>query len=160
MVVSIRRARAADADRVAELTAQLGYDVDPSTLKGRLSRILSLANQRFLIAEMDGRTVGWLHAAIWEYVETQPFVVIAGLVVDKAYRRQGIGRLLVEQAEAWTREQGLSVVRLWSSAGRTEAHRFYERLGYTNIKSQYSFAKSVNEAGPDAFKDFIPRIEQ
>ena len=59
MGISVRPARASDADDVAELTVQLGYDVEGSALAARLSRILAQADQRFLIAELEGgRSVG------------------------------------------------------------------------------------------------------
>jgi hypothetical protein len=41
---------------------------------------------------------------------------------------------------------------------RTEAHAFYERAGYTNLKTQYSFAKSVGTAGPGALRAFVPDV--
>jgi GNAT superfamily N-acetyltransferase len=144
---------------VAHLTAQLGYDVDARELGERLSRILQRTDQRFMIAELAGSPIGWVHAAIWEFVETEAFVVIAGLVVDRRCRRQGIGRALMAQAERWALEQGCRVVRLWSSVGRTEAHAFYERLGYARIKSQYAFARSLDPARPDDLQKFVPRLE-
>jgi ribosomal protein S18 acetylase RimI-like enzyme len=101
--------------------------------------------------------VGWLHAAISESIEGDPDVAIVGLVVDNGHRGQGIGRQLLEDAERWAREQRCAVVRLRSSAGRTAAHQFYEHVGYTNIKTQYSFVKSV-ERGASDFRAFVPRI--
>lgn len=159
MTVSVRLARTSDAEDIARLTAQLGYDVDASALRARLSRILGRPDQRFLIAEIERRTVGWLHAAIWDSVEADAFVVIAGLVVDRSHRRQGIGHALMEQAEDWARERGCSIVRLWSSSFRTEAHRFYEQLGYANIKTQCSFAKSLDPARQGDLNKLVPRVE-
>jgi GNAT superfamily N-acetyltransferase len=68
-------------------------------------------------------------------VDAEAFVLIGGLVVDRNHRRLGIGRELMDRAEAWARERGCSMVRLTSSATRTAAHRFYEDLGYTHIKN-------------------------
>jgi GNAT superfamily N-acetyltransferase len=158
MTVALRAARLSDAADLAALTAQLGYDVDATALRGRLTGILARADQRLLVAEVDGKAVAWLHAAVFEDLETDPFVMIAGLVVDRAYRRQGIGRALIADAEKWAREQQCSVVRLRSSIGRTAAHQFYERAGYTNIKTQYSFAKSL-DGRQDKFGAFVPRID-
>jgi GNAT superfamily N-acetyltransferase len=157
-MVSLRLARPTDAHDVTRLTAQLGYQVDASTLAGRLRRILARSGERFLIAEVDGRAVGWLHAGVWEDIEAEAFVVIGGLVVDREHRLQGIGRALLEDAERWAREQGVPVVRLWSSTTRTAAHRFYERMGYTTIKTQYSFAKCVDPAKPIDLTTFVPRV--
>ena len=146
------RHRAAD-------TAQLGYDIATATVVARLSRILARPDQRFLVAEVDGRVVGWLHAAVSEYVETDVFVVIGGLVVDKSHRRNGIGTMLMGRAEEWAKDQGCSVVRLWSSAARTTAHRFYQQLGYRNLKTQYSFLKSLDGADQEQVSRFVPRVD-
>jgi GNAT superfamily N-acetyltransferase len=156
--VSIRIARQSDADDVARLTAELGYTVEPTVLRGRLSRILARTDQRFFVAEAEGRRVAWLHAAIAEFVETGRFVLIAGLVVGESHRHRGIGRLLIERTEEWATEQQCPIVRLWSSSNRTQAHRFYERLGYTNIKAQYSFAKSLDAEQGD-LTTFVPRVK-
>jgi GNAT superfamily N-acetyltransferase len=152
-------ARLDDVVRIVELTAQLGYEVTPDAADERLRRILQRPDDRFIVAEQDGTVVGWLHALVADYLETGPFVVIAGLVVDRTARKCGIGRALLSAAEHWATERGCQVVRLWSSAARTEAHRFYERLGYAHIKTQFSFVKSVGPAGPRDFAAFIPRIE-
>jgi GNAT superfamily N-acetyltransferase len=157
MTVSIRAARSSDSGEVANLTKQLGYDVDRAALEQRLTSILARSDQRLVVAEVDGRAVGWLHAAVFEDIETDPYVVIAGLVVDSGHRRLGIGRRLLAEAERWAKEQQCSVVRLWSSAGRTAAHRFYERVGYRNIKTQYSFVKSVHGDERD-FSAFVPHL--
>lgn len=158
--VPVRTARISDAADIARLTVQLGYDVDATTVAARLSRILARRDQRFMVAELDDRLVGWVHTIVWEFVETGPFVILGGLVVDRSLRRKGIGRTLVIKAEEWAVEQGCSVVRLWSSVARTEAHRFYEQLGYSNIKSQYSFVKSVDPTGRGDFGGFIPRVDR
>jgi len=160
LAVSVRIARASDAHDIAELTAQLGYQVAASTVAARLARILERPDQRFLVAELDGRSLGWVHVAISEYVESGTFVVIGGLVVDRHHRRKGIGTLLMARAEDWARQQGCSVIRLWSTSVRTAAHRFYEDLGYTNIKTQYSFMKSVDPAGQETLRRFVPRVDE
>lgn len=159
MAVSIRMACASDAGAMVRLTAQLGYEVPVSAVHARLCSILSRADQRFLIAEDSGESVGWLHALIIECLETDRFVMIAGLVVDEGHRRQGIGRLLMRHAEQWADEQGCRVVRLWSSAARAAAHRFYEEIGYANIKTQYSFAKALDPVRKEDLKRLIPRID-
>ncbi|MBI1872878.1 MAG: GNAT family N-acetyltransferase [Acidobacteria bacterium] len=157
-VPTIRAARTSDAQDIAQLTAQLGYDVTASSVTQRLSRILSRQDQYFLVAEVDGDLVGWMHAAISEYVESGAFVVIGGLVVDGNHRRKGIGRALMKHGEEWAKKQGCSVVRLWSSAARNTSHQFYEQIGYTHIKTQYSFLKSLDAARGEDMARFVPRV--
>jgi GNAT superfamily N-acetyltransferase len=158
IMVSLRTARLTDAGDITRLAAQLGYEVDAAALADRLDRILARSGERFLVAEIDGRVVGWLHAGVWEDVEAEAFAVIGGLVVDRAHRNRGIGRVLLDDAERWAREQGVSVVRLWSSTTRTDAHRFYQRMGYTAIKTQHSFAKCIDPTKKTDLNTFVPKV--
>jgi GNAT superfamily N-acetyltransferase len=50
--------------------------------------------------------------------------------VREEYRRQGLGLAMLEWAIAEARRRGCAVVQLTSDKTRTEAHRFYERLGF------------------------------
>ena len=159
MTASVRVARISDAEDIVTLTAQLGYEVELVSLRERLRRVLGRPEHQLIVAELEGRTVGWLHAAVWESIEADPFVVIRGLVVDRNHRRQGVGRLLMEHAERWALAQGCHVVRLSSSSVRTEAHRFYEHLGYEKLKVQYSFAKPVGPSHAADLRQFVPRVE-
>jgi GNAT superfamily N-acetyltransferase len=147
-----------DAPGIAQLTAQLGYELAASDAADRLSRILARQDQQFLVADVAARVVGWAHAVIVDYVDAEPFVRIAGLVVDRDHRRTGIGRALLARAEAWAVEQGCSFVRLSSTTTRTAAHRFYEQAGYTNIKTQFSFIKAVDRSGNERLHAFVPRV--
>jgi ribosomal protein S18 acetylase RimI-like enzyme len=158
--VTIRRARLSDADAIAGLATQLGYSAEPSAVADRLSRVLARSDQEFLVADHEERPVGWIHMLVSEYVEAAAFVVIGGLVVDREYRNQGIGRRLLAQAEEWAAQHGCSVVRLSSSVPRTEAHAFYERAGYMKLKTQYSFAKAVGAADPETLRAFVPNVRE
>jgi GNAT superfamily N-acetyltransferase len=160
MEASIRTATMDDAEAVARLTAQLGYELSSSEASGRLSRIVARADQQFLVAALEGEVVGWVHVAVAEFVETGRFAIIGGLVVDRDRRRQGIGRLLMDRAEQWALGQECPVIRLWSSAARADAHRFYEGMGYTNVKTQYSFVKPLSPAGQERVAAFVPRVDR
>lgn len=156
--ISIRAAQIADARAISELTTQLGYDVPTSTVAERLGRLVGRGDQQFLVAEMDDDVVGWIHVVTIEYIETGAFGVVGGLVVDRNCRAHGVGRALMARAEEWVRGQGCSLMRVWSSAMRTEAHKFYEHLGYANVKTQYTFVKALDPGARDAIRGFVPRV--
>jgi GNAT superfamily N-acetyltransferase len=160
MAVLVRLARLSDADDIARLTTQLGYECDAATVAPRLARLLSRPDQQFVVAERDGRVVGWIHAVVSEYVELDAFVVIGGLVVERSHRREGIGSLLMRQVDDWARKNGYSIVRLWSSVSRTAAHEFYRELGYTQVKTQFSFVKSLDDDGIVSLARFVPRVDE
>ncbi len=158
--IGIREARLTDSFAVARLLGQLGYDAGAADIGARLARVLARADHRFVVADTGGTVVGWLHASISEHIDADACVLIEGLVVDRDHRGRGIGRLLLEQAEQWASENGCGLVRLRSTDARAAAHRFYEHLGYTHVKTQYSFAKAVDPAKQELIGRLVPRVER
>ena len=69
--------------------------------------------------------------------------MIGGLVVSDRVRSRGIGRRLCERAEEWTRDQGLETLRVTSRSTREDAHRFYLRDGYREVKTSLVFEKPL-----------------
>ena len=157
--MTIRPAREDDAPAIAALVTQLGYEAAPRDVAERLARALARTDHRFIIAESDGHVLGWVHVEAAETVDTGVFAHVAGLVVDRAHRRQGVGGALMAEAEGWARQQGCPVIRLRSSSTRTPAHRFYEGLGYSNVKTQYSFVKPLDLRGAEMAARLVPRVE-
>ncbi|MBP3609205.1 MAG: GNAT family N-acetyltransferase [Lachnospiraceae bacterium] len=64
-----------------------------------------------------------------------------GFAVSTEYRRQGIGRALMLQAESWAKKQGIRKIRLNSGGARKEAHEFYRAQGFDSEKAQICFMK-------------------
>ncbi len=142
--IGIRTPGPGDEERIALLSLQLGYPSSPEEIRSRLLPILSDPGHAVYLAEGPGGFVaGWVHVCLHRSVETDFRAEVAGLVVDSEWRGRGIGRLLMEQAEAWARAQGCRAVTLRSNVIRAEAHRFYENLGYRRLKTQHAFLKSL-----------------
>jgi ribosomal protein S18 acetylase RimI-like enzyme len=141
---SIRHAVIADAPRLAGLSEVLGYPVDAGALADRLARLLARAEDAVLVATAPSdEVVGWIHAAEQEFLEVDRRCEIAGLVVDAAYRGQGVGRQLVEAAERWAAARRLGAMSVRSNVVRAESHPFYERLGYRRVKTQHAYRKAL-----------------
>ena len=157
--MTIRPARVEDAAAVSRLMSQLGYDISPGDAAARLPRILSRPDHRFFVADA-GAIVGWIHASLSEHIDAETCVLIEGLVVDRQQRGRGIGKQLLGHVEEWARASGCALVRLRSTDARTEAHKFYEHLGYRRIKTQLSFAKAVDASRADVLERLVPRVEQ
>jgi GNAT superfamily N-acetyltransferase len=142
--VRTRTARLDDAAPVAELAGQLGHPVTPGDIQSRLEVCLGDEDHLLLVAEShDGQIVGWLHATVSRSLVDEPTCQIAGLVVDEKSRRNGIGRALMQHAEAWAARRGLKWISLRSNVLRNEAHKFYERLGYERVKTQHAYRKRL-----------------
>jgi GNAT superfamily N-acetyltransferase len=58
------------------------------------------------------------------------FAIIENVITDQAYRKQGIGKKIMQQAIECAKESNCYKVVLLSSTKRTEAHGFYESIGF------------------------------
>ena len=137
---SIRDARAADAQALARLCTQLGYPADASELPERVAPLSRDSNARTLVAVSEaGEVVGvetvHLRATL---NHTAPLGQITLLVVDERCRGQGVGGILVDAAEQWTRERGCERIIVTTALQREGAHRFYERAGYAHTGRRYA----------------------
>jgi GNAT superfamily N-acetyltransferase len=137
----VRRARADDAEPIAALMVQLGYDVPAPAVTARLLR---LGERRDVFVATDhGRVVGWAALSIDEAFVEGFGAFLEGLVVDEAARSRGIGAALLEAVEARARERGCAEIRVQSNVLRERAHSFYERNGYRKLKAQYHLRKPL-----------------
>jgi GNAT superfamily N-acetyltransferase len=143
MQVEVRTAGAADSAGIAALCEQLGYPTTAKAIAVRLEGLLGSADHRVLVGLIDGRVLGWLHAAVTRALEYEPCAEILGLVVDAPARGSGVGAALVAAAEVWARGRGVQEMRVRSRDTRERAHRFYLRAGYAVWKRQVVFRKQV-----------------
>ena len=134
---------------MARLAGELGYPSTREQVAARLDEILDRTDHAVFVAESDEvgdggkRVTGWIHAFVQRTIESDPTVEICGLVVAEGSRGCGIGRLLMEQAERWGRGTRCSTMTVRSNIVRERAHKFYQRLGYSLVKTQRVFRKQV-----------------
>ena len=142
MDVAIRDACLQDAPALAELTTQLGYQVDAQTIAARLAEVLARPASVLLVAAGEhDRPIGWLHLELHRTLTSPASVHIAGLVVDEAHRSGGVGKILLQAGEAWAQEHGVARMTLYSRQTRERAHAFYEREGFVIVKRSFFFEK-------------------
>lgn len=91
-------------------------------------------SQLVLVAEKDGgRLVGFLEASIRPFVEdcnTDHVGYLEGWFVESGYRRYGIGRDLVRNAERWARKKGCTEMASDAEVGNELSLQAHLKLGY------------------------------
>ena len=127
-----RAATISDATGIAELMSDLGY---PCTTDQMQKRLMALANDPAyvtFVATIDESLVGMIGAFVCRiYEQDKPIGRIIALSVNDRFRGIGIGRSLVQTAEQWIVARGASAVLVNSGNDRLDAHKFYERTGYS-----------------------------
>ena len=139
----VRRATPEDAAGMAALSGILGYPVDPETMQSRLEDLAEREKQVAFVAETNGEVVGWIQGAEHDFLVAGRIGEICGLVVAEGRRTRGVGRRLVEAVEQWASGRGLDQVSVRSNIVRAESHPFYEKVGYTRLKTQHAYRKAV-----------------
>lgn len=137
--IHIRRARAADVEPIVALLAddELGITrespTDLALYHRAYAELAADPNQTLAVADNGERVVGTLQLTII------PGLVRSGarrgqieaVRVHESERGRGLGGTLIEWAVAEARSRGCALVQLTSDTRRVDAHRFYERLGFS-----------------------------
>ncbi|MFE9440594.1 GNAT family N-acetyltransferase [Streptomyces sp. NPDC006602] len=98
-----------------------------------LERLTTDPNQHLVVAVREGRVVGTLQLTIIPGLSRLGSTrsIIEGVRIHADERGSGLGTRLIEWAIEESRHQDCQLVQLTSDNTRTDAHRFYERLGFT-----------------------------
>lgn len=138
--VTFRRAMAADLPRIVQLladdaigaTREQFTDPLPASYLEAFAEIDADPRQLLVVAEIGGQVVGTLQLSFIPYLTHggSSRAQIEGVRVDGSQRGSGLGRAMILWAIERARERGCPMVQLTTDKRRTEAHRFYERLGF------------------------------
>lgn len=138
----IRPLRVEDAEAVAVLCHQLGYERTADEVRAWLANSVSQTQAAF-VACVGRHVAGWIEVSICHHLQSDKYALIGGLVVDERFRGRRIGQYLCTHAEAWARERGVPVMRVTSRSTRADAHRFYLRDDYQMLKTSMVFEKKL-----------------
>ncbi|RGD61659.1 GNAT family N-acetyltransferase [Kitasatospora xanthocidica] len=137
-VLTIRRATADDLPAIVAMLADdpLGATRespdDLTPYRTAFARIDGDPHQHLMVADRAGRTVGTLQLTVVPGLSRAGATrtIIEGVRIHADERGSGLGTELIRWAVDRSRELGADLVQLTSDATRTDAHRFYERLGF------------------------------
>lgn len=115
------------------LGAQRESPDDLAPYLAALERLSSDPNQHLVVAVREGRVVGTLQLTVIPGLSRKGATrsIIEGVRIHADERGNGLGTQLIEWAVAESRRQNCQLVQLTSDNSRIDAHRFYERLGFT-----------------------------
>lgn len=133
--------RAAGIDDLSEIVAMLADDAlgagrespdDLTPYQAAFQRLAGDPNQHLMVAVRADRIVGTLQLTVIPGLSRRGSTrsVVEGVRVHKDERGSGLGTRLIQWAVDESRCQDCQLVQLTSDATRTDAHRFYERLGF------------------------------
>lgn len=108
-------------------------DAENLEYRDAFEAIRSDPNQLLLIGEIGGIAVGTFQLTFTPGIARRGAwrCTIEGVHVSPEHRNRRIGETMMLWAVDKARERGCGTVQLTSNKKRTDAHRFYERLGFS-----------------------------
>jgi GNAT superfamily N-acetyltransferase len=150
--VQLRPASPADALCLGALATQVFYDtyategINPTFAREALARFstetlaaeIAAANSEFVVAERREFVIGFarlLHGERHELVKAEPSCELDRLYVQERFTGAGLGRRLLQAAEARAAARGAGALWLTAWVGNARALAFYPRCGYRDVGS-------------------------
>ena len=133
----VREASTGDAKKVHSLAGELAGavgDTPPGLddVRERLAELLEEPRARVLVVEDDnGSVVGVV--SLWikpDLAHGDSVVEVPMLIVSEGRRREGIGKLLMEEVQGLAAESGASLIELVATTQNSAAREFYRSLGF------------------------------
>ncbi|MFJ5530374.1 GNAT family N-acetyltransferase [Streptomyces sp. NPDC093261] len=136
--LEIRRALTDDVPAIVALLAddplgaQRESPDDLTPYLAALDRVNRDPNQHLMVAVRDARIIGTLQLTIIPGLSRKGAnrSLIEAVRIDVDERGNGLGARLIEWAIDESRRLNCQLVQLTSDTSRTDAHRFYQRLGF------------------------------
>lgn len=145
--ITIRRAGPADKAEWLRMRLALWPDEDVDSLRELDAMLADPLSPVFLAIRADGRLGGFIEAGMRNYADgcdTGPVGYIEGWYIDPDLRRQGVGAALVQAAEDWARNQGLSEMGSDTWQDNEVSIRAHLKLGYEEKERLVHFGKRLN----------------
>jgi len=133
---TVREATPKDAETLHALSVELAYALGdqrprPEAVRARLRDLLEEPRARVLVAQGEGGILG--AASLWikpDLAHGDTVIEVPMLVVFESARRQGVGKLLVEEIQAIGAAEDAALIELVATRQNKPAHAFYRSLGF------------------------------
>jgi GNAT superfamily N-acetyltransferase len=89
-------------------------------------------HHELIVAELDGEVIGTLHLMFIPSLSYQGGLrsQVESVRIDRRFQNKGLGSQMMNYAIERAHERDAHIMQLTSHNTRTDAHRFYERLGF------------------------------
>ena len=152
LAVTIRQAREEDVAAIVAILASddIGGHGDTTDEAARADYLQAFhtlqrtPHETLYVAERDGEIVGTFQTLLTTTLTGRgaTSMIVEAVQTRPDMRGRGIGAQMIGFCIEEARRLGLRQVQLTSNAARTDAHRFYERLGFA--KSHLGFKYKLN----------------
>lgn len=139
--MKIRKAIRKDVQRILELfnsDPNLRGDDNYKYNKEKILEFIESPVNRTFVYKIEGKIAGVITAV---FLKSSGDALLVDIIVDKDYRKKGIGFKLQSHIEKLARKEGMKFLYLFSEINNKKAHRLFEKGGFEKGKEFYFFSK-------------------
>lgn len=133
------------------MRSDLWPDEDAAALATEAEKFASEGKGIGLVAVLvsegdDGVLIGFVEIGLRDYVDgcdSSPVPFIEGWYVAPRSRRTGVGKTLIEAAEAWSIERGYIVLASDALLENSVSERAHKALGFEEVERAIRFRKAL-----------------
>ena len=152
----LRRAVASDLPAIVRLLADDGLGrtresgPEDAAYARAFAAIEADPNNAVYVVDQDGEVLGCAQLTLIPGLTRRGATraLIEGVRVSPTRRGEGLGRWFLQRLVALARENGCALIQLTSDKRRTDAHRFYESLGFAASHVGFKLSLPASES-PD-----------
>jgi aminoglycoside 6'-N-acetyltransferase I len=145
----IRSARPEDRAEWLRMRKALWEDCPGEQQVREMEEILAGDTEAVFVADRpEGRLCGFVEASIRPWAigcDSTPVGYVEGWYVDEDVWRRGVGRALVQAAEAWARSRGCRQMASDAELWNTISHQAHGALGYEETARLVLFKKDLDQ---------------
>jgi aminoglycoside 6'-N-acetyltransferase I len=152
-ISKVRQARPSDRNELAKMQALLWPSASPEELLKELDDALShrtpgtLPSVLLVSTDEDGTVTGFLEAGLRSHADgcdpARPVGYVEGWFVYEKFRKQGVGKALLNSAEEWARAQGCVEMASDALTENEVSQRAHEALGFEVVDRCVRFRKKL-----------------
>jgi ribosomal protein S18 acetylase RimI-like enzyme len=138
--VIIREMHEQDTARISDLMAQLdelfhsGHDISPEAIASTFEEIKEHNGiYKNYVAVLDDKIVGFISVVVYKtFFHPGGTALINELIVDKDYRGQGIGELLINKIKVLANIRRFNEIEVSTTLDNKKAIAFYKKNGFVD----------------------------
>lgn len=143
----IKKAKDHHIEKITQLAHLLWPDENINALKKELNRFHRDSTSELFVCEENEDIIGFAHVQLrYDYVEgtvTTPVGYLEGIYVRKAFRKQGIGKQLVEVCEDWSRFMNATEFASDVELLNDESAEFHDSVGFKEVNRIICYTKPL-----------------
>ncbi|MGL5923501.1 aminoglycoside 6'-N-acetyltransferase [Chroococcidiopsis sp.] len=141
-----------DFNEWLDLALKLWSDESVEEMQRSLTNIFHSPREAgFLVKDDNDKAIGFMNLSLRsDYVPgaTQsPVAYVEGIYVKDEYRKQGVGKKLIQYAQQWAIERGCIELASDALLDNTASYEFHTKVGFQEVERVVTFIKQVTSSG-------------